>query len=308
MTQKEKIILLKDTIKFLYEKEGRSKSYISKLLNVDRKTLSNTMNYDWKLTQANVRYMRPSNKKFLNKHQALIKSRLDRDVSIADICKELNVSRDFLVRTIINQSDVLKTSLSHYHARIKTNTEKNLIEQKNKSSYEYNIKDMDGEEWCDILGYDGYMISNKGRIKSYVKTYDDYRLLTTLPNPNNGRIYVWIQGKGLQVARLVGFSFVNGYSEINNTINHIDRDVQNNYSSNLEWVSQSENNQHAYDTGRQVVIAHQKYGKFKKIILNNKYEFKTIRAMAKFIGKSETQVRRYIDNETENEHTFEFIY
>ena len=36
MTQKEKIEMLKETITFLYEKEGRSKSYISRLLCVDR--------------------------------------------------------------------------------------------------------------------------------------------------------------------------------------------------------------------------------------------------------------------------------
>ena len=37
----DKIIRLKNTISILYEKEGRSKSYISRLLELDRKLLIN---------------------------------------------------------------------------------------------------------------------------------------------------------------------------------------------------------------------------------------------------------------------------
>lgn len=39
MTQKDKIELLKDTIAYLYEKEGRSISYISRVLQLNRKEL-----------------------------------------------------------------------------------------------------------------------------------------------------------------------------------------------------------------------------------------------------------------------------
>ena len=42
MTNSEKAELLKDTIYQLYSKEGRSKSYISRLLEIDRKILHNT--------------------------------------------------------------------------------------------------------------------------------------------------------------------------------------------------------------------------------------------------------------------------
>ena len=64
MTQKEKIEMLKETITFLYEKEGRSKSYISRLLCVDRKTLVYKIN-EWSLIKANISYMKPSTLKFL---------------------------------------------------------------------------------------------------------------------------------------------------------------------------------------------------------------------------------------------------
>lgn len=33
-----------------------------------------------------------------------------------------------------------------------------------KSSYDYNIVDFEDEVWFGILGYDGYMVSNYGRV------------------------------------------------------------------------------------------------------------------------------------------------
>lgn len=50
------------------------------------------------------------------------------------------------------------------------------------------------------------------------------------------------------VHRLVAQAFVSGYSE-GKHVNHIDGNKFNNCSSNLEWVTRSENMLHAYDTG-----------------------------------------------------------
>lgn len=310
MTQREKIEMLRTAIVQLYVDEGRSKSYISRLLEVDRKTLTEVLNNEWKLEQGNASYMTPSNKKFLNKHRNLIKSRLDNDTTLVKIASELKVNSDYLSRTIIPRDEILKKSLSDYYSRIERQAEERRTSQKAMSPHEYDIVDLEGEIWKDILGHEGYMVSNKGRVKSYKETYKDYMLLTPHPNKNNGRLYIRISDKAnLQVARLVGFNFVEGHSKESNTINHIDGDNQNNWSDNLEWVSQAENNQHAYDNGRPVVKSYQKYGKFKKIILDDKYEFKTMRALSKFIGLSETQVRRYINGETKDSpYTFKFIY
>ena len=68
MTQKEKIESLKGTIEHLYCKEGRNKTYIANLLEVDRKTLSAYIN-NWNLEKANISYMTPSNQKFINKNR-----------------------------------------------------------------------------------------------------------------------------------------------------------------------------------------------------------------------------------------------
>ena len=308
ITQKEKIEMLKNTIVKLYEKEGRSKSYISRLLEVDRKTLSNIINYKWKLKQAKVRYMKPSNKKFLNRNKNKIKSLLDKDVEINDIAKELGVDRHYLRRTIIYQDEVLSKALEDFHKRVKDRAKARRQKIKKKSSFNYNIKDKNGEKWKEILGYEGYYISNFGRVKKYIKIYDDYMLIELNINCNTNRHYIKIGDKGLQVARLVGFAFVLGHSEEKDTINHIDGNVENNHYENLEWVSQSENNRHAYKIGKQPSIPYSRFGRYKKIILNDSYEFKTINSLAKFLDKSPTQASRYITKETPNDNDFKFIY
>lgn len=306
MTQKEKVEMLKDTIVFLYEKEGRSKSYISRLLVVDRKVLTETIK-EWGLVQANISYLSPSKQKFLNKNRELIKSRLDNDYTQVEIAEELGVSRDIIVK-LIPKDKVLSEANSKRRQRIKQRQEEEIEKLKSKSKFDYDFKDLEGEEWIEILGYEGYFISNKGRVKSYVPTYEAYKLLTPAPGGFDGRLYVRLGNKNLQVARLVGFAFVEGHSEESNTINHIDGNRLNNDASNLEWVSQSVNNKKAYDMGRSKVFAYQKNGRFKKIVLNNTYEFKTITALAKFLNVSPTQVQRYISNECSHDYKIEFIY
>lgn len=312
MTQKEKIELLKNTISFLYEKEGRSKSYISRLLNVDRKILSKKI-IEWNLTKANISYMTPSTEKFLNKNKQLIISRLNDNIFITEIARELNVDRK-KIYNIIEKDKELNNYYKQYQKRMKDFHEERIEKQKEESIYNYSFEELDNEIWEEIMGYDGYYVSNMGRIKKYVKTYDTFMLKNlSLSNVDKNRYYValtTIDGKtrNLQVARLVGFAFVEGHSEEKNTINHIDKNTLNNMASNLEWVSQSENNKHAYDTGRSKVKSYQKNGKFKKIILNDTYEFKTIKALAKFCGVSETQMQRYISNECKHNYKIEFIY
>lgn len=306
MTNQEKIDLLKTTIEFLYTKEGRAKAYIARLLGVDRKLLTYSIKR-WELKQANVSYLTPSNKKFVNKHRNLIKSRLDNNTTQIDIAKELKVTPDYLIN-IIHKDTVLNKANEDYSRRksdIATEKRERCMQ---KSRLSYDITDRDNEVWVEIMGYEGYFISNYGRVKKYKQTYDSYALVKSSPNSVSGREYVKLGGSNIQVARLVGFNFVTGHSDINNTIDHIDGDISNNHFSNLAWVSQSTNNARAYKNGRSNAIAYAKHGKFKSIIVDSKYEFKTIRAMAKFIGVSETQAHRYIDGDTACNHKIELIY
>lgn len=297
MTQKEKIELLKDTIYKLYSNEGRSKSYISKLLNVNRKDLTYKIN-EWNFVQANSNHLTPSNEKFANKNKDLIISRFNSNISEMKIAKELNVNRDFL-RNIISKTPELKNAKDTYLFN-KTKKKDFINSRKN----EYKFDDYDGEIWKEIEYYNGYFVSNYGRIKSYKKSYDAFKLIKPSMNIKSGRLYVKIGDKNLQLARLVGHAFVEGYSGINNTIDHIDRDVTNNHADNLIWASQSVNNKNSKNKN----VAYKKYGRFKKIILDDKYEFKTLTALAKFLNISTTQLNRYIDGETKSKYKFKFIY
>ena len=121
------------------------------------------------------------------------------------------------------------------------------------------------EQWKDIPDYEGwYQVSNLGRVRSVPRI---------IPHKTKGGVISnqrW-EGKILRptlisggyemvvltkhrnpayptVHRLVAMAFVpNPYNKT--VVNHIDGNKTNNVATNLEWVTSSENNQHAYDTG-----------------------------------------------------------
>lgn len=298
MTSKEMISLNKAPISFLYSKEGRSISYISRLFNVSRKVLSDIIK-SWNLPEPESnRYLSPSNQKYVNANRQLIKRQLDDDISITDIAKRLSITRDKL-KYLIARDNSLKTAYDAHANRIKNNAELRRQSLMNNSSYDYDFADKPNEIWKDIMGYPGYMISNYGRAKHYSKRYKAYHLIHSYSNRNNSRLYVTLESsnknKNVQVSNLVGHAFVSGYDTEHNTINHKDGNVQNNWSENLEWLSQSDNNKHSYRELHRPIVNKKKY-RFSKLIYKDKYEFKTIAALSRFMNVSPTQIRRYLDN------------
>lgn len=312
MTHLEKINELKETIVYLYEKEGRGKKYISNLLKVDYRILCQVTN-EWNLTKANINYLTPSNEKFVKKNKVFIQKRLEENSAVSEIAKELKITRDYLYYLIKRVPELQKSFQEKENRELQIKLFNKQKEEEKKKEY-YNYTSLPGEIWKTILGYEDYEVSNKARVRKYSFLYDAYKLIKPYPNVRNGRLYVMLYNENkranLQLARLVGFAFVEGYSKINNTINHKDLNVENNLPENLEWIPQAENNNHAYKNGRAKAYAYGRHGKFKKIILNDKYEFKTIRACAKFLNISETQMHRYIDKEciSEKVQKIELIY
>lgn len=282
----------KEEIRKLYCDEGKSKEYIRDLLQLSRSTLDCKIK-EWGFSRPAYNST-PSSKKFINQNKERILCMLRNDIPLNRIAKELGVSEDKLwyhVRKTPELAAERDLQKQRVHDAF-------IAREKAQSHYEYDFDEYRDESWKPILGYDGYEISNYGRVRSYVKKYSDYYLVKAIPNILTGRPYVYLRdnkGKrhGLQVHRLVAFAFCEGYSPERNTVNHKDGNVANNHFSNLEWVSQSENNQHAYDVlGRKVNIGK----KFPYTILyKGKYSFKTIAAFARFIGKGETTARRWID-------------
>ena len=100
------------------------------------------------------------------------------------------------------------------------------------------------EIWKDINGYEGYyQISSYGRVKNV----DTNQILIGDTN-NIGYRRVWLYmpvKKRFFVHRLVALHFCAGYHE-GLVVNHRDGNKLNNHVNNLEWVTRSENDLHAY--------------------------------------------------------------
>jgi len=103
------------------------------------------------------------------------------------------------------------------------------------------------EIWKDIEGYEGYQVSNMGRIRStdrliyhkHIKRYIKYKGKVLKASPCQGG-YLRISNPGIKVHRAVALAFVPGYFE-GAEVNHKDENVKNNRADNLEWVTHKEN-------------------------------------------------------------------
>lgn len=101
------------------------------------------------------------------------------------------------------------------------------------------------ERWREIKGYGGaYMVSDLGRVARNGK-------LLHLNTNNYGYKHVTLSKNNVQkttlVHRLVASAFVDNPHGLPQ-INHKDGNKDNNAASNLEWVTQGENNRHAIKT------------------------------------------------------------
>ncbi|HBQ5645167.1 TPA: HNH endonuclease [Klebsiella variicola] len=114
------------------------------------------------------------------------------------------------------------------------------------------------EEWKVIKGYENYAISNLGRVKRLTsRTCAKAGTILKSVQRSKSRAYLSVDlcyegGKRTEmVHRLVAIAFLGDPPFANAEVNHIDGDKTNPYASNLEWVTSSANQLHAYDNGLQ---------------------------------------------------------
>lgn len=115
--------------------------------------------------------------------------------------------------------------------------------------YPFTPEDLDGEEWRPIDGYDGYQISSFGRVKS-LKFKQPHIMKPIINTRNYLTIHFRVKNKiyTRTIHRLVAKAFLPN-PDNKPQVNHIDGCKINNAVSNLEWVTNAENMQHAFNTG-----------------------------------------------------------
>ena len=98
------------------------------------------------------------------------------------------------------------------------------------------------ECWRLIAGYDDYAISDKGRVLSL----NSGKYLSGVPN-TKGYLRVHLPERRVFIHRLVAGAFLPPPSYNQTQVNHKNGNPGDNRVENLEWVTASQNLQHAYD-------------------------------------------------------------
>lgn len=174
------------------------------------------------------------------------------------------------------------------------------------------------EIWKDIKNFEGYyQVSNLGNVRSLDRIVNSSngntqkikgKLMIILYNKRVNIYEIHLRKnnkrKCFKIHRLVAEAFVYNDDPINKTsVNHIDGDRSNNCADNLEWVTYSENLEHAYDNLHRPVNR-PKCTKRRCVSINkntgHRTIYKSIESASRGTNISCTQIRRISTKECIN--------
>lgn len=310
---RKKTYELKDAIQKLYEIEGKSLNYISNLFGLDRKVMTDIIKNEFKFNKKPVRNTTPHVKKMINKHKDgllnYMKNTQNRFMS--PYLNKINISNSQFRTMCSNDIELEQARIVFKSKESKRKIESERIKKKIEKIEEECNKIIPGETWKDILGYEGlYSISSAGRIMSHYNNHN--RIMSKRYNKVHNRFEITLVKNGKskvhKVYRLIAHAFIENPLNLP-TVKHIDDDSTNDNLDNLKWAECSDQNYHKnFILNRNKPVGYSKNGRFKKIIIDDIYEFKTIVAAAKFLNVSQTQFQRYISGETPYHRKIELIY
>lgn len=106
------------------------------------------------------------------------------------------------------------------------------------------------EVWRDVVGHDGYQVSNLGNVRSYVKNKDG-KDLKFIKNKQGYDTVCLRRGNRRLVHRLVADAFIPNPDNLP-LVRHMDDNPSNNRVDNLAWGTQTDNMQDCVRHGRLV--------------------------------------------------------
>lgn len=180
------------------------------------------------------------------------------------------------------------------------------------------------EIWKDIKGYEGlYQVSNLGRVKSLSKrlhfinhntgkscyriTKEFFISIGKCRGYNSVHLHKDNVSKTRRLCRLVAEAFIPN-PENKPCVNHIDGIKSNDNVNNLEWVTYSENMEHAIKTGLHKVKRGSDRHNSKKVKCDlTGIVFDTIKDAARYKGIDESTLSRSIRGVYKKSHNISFI-
>jgi len=151
-----------------------------------------------------------------------------------------------------------------------------------------------------INGTNHHTISGDGTV---INTKTNYTKTQWVGKNGYYHIDIHEDGKAKKIAvhRLLALHFIPN-PDNKRTVNHIDGNKLNNDLSNLEWATDAENVQHAYDTGLQKYRRNHQLKDYEDMLTNRFFKGESITSISKSVNNNLTQLSYHLREAAERLH------